>query len=130
MRERELTMSKRVFVTAMLGALVAAGSAYAAGDAEAGKEVFKKCALCHTIEPGKNKIGPSLAGVMDRQAGTAPNFNYSDAMKNFGHKWTPEELDTYLVDPRKIVPGTKMIFPGLKDAKDRQNVIAYLSTLK
>src|SRR6476661_7470390 len=58
-------MSKRVFVTAMLGMLVAAGSAYAAGDAAAGKEVFKKCALCHTTEAGKNKIGPSLAGVMD-----------------------------------------------------------------
>ncbi|HET7594940.1 MAG TPA: cytochrome c family protein [Stellaceae bacterium] len=123
-------MSKRVFVTVMLGTLVAAGSAYAAGDAAAGKEVFKKCALCHTTEAGKNKIGPSLAGVMDRDAGTAPNFSYSEAMKNFKHKWTPEELDTYLTDPRKVVPGTKMIFPGLKEEKDRQNVIAYLATLK
>ncbi|HEX9489296.1 MAG TPA: c-type cytochrome, partial [Stellaceae bacterium] len=87
-------------------------------------------ALCHTTEPGKNKIGPSLAGVMDREPGTAPNFNYSDAMKNFKHKWTLEELDIYLTDPRKLVPGTKMIFPGLKDEKDRQNVIAYLQTLK
>ncbi|HJT07371.1 MAG TPA: cytochrome c family protein [Stellaceae bacterium] len=123
-------MSKRVFVTAMLGMLVAAGSAYAAGDAAAGKEVFKKCALCHTTEAGKNKIGPSLAGVVGRESGTAPNFNYSDAMKNAHKKWTPEELDTYLTDPRKAVPGTKMIFPGLKDEKDRQNVIAYLETLK
>jgi cytochrome c len=122
-------MSKKVFVTAMLGVLIA-GSAYAAGDPEAGKEVFKKCALCHTTEAGKNKIGPSLAGLMDREAGTAPNFNYSEAMKNFKHKWTQEELDIYLTDPRKLVPGTKMIFPGLKDEKDRQNVIAYLQTLK
>ncbi len=121
---------KKVFVAAMLGMLVGAGSAHAAGDPEAGKEVFKKCALCHTTEPGKNKIGPSLAGVMDREPGTAPNFNYSDAMKNFKHKWTLEELDIYLTDPRKLVPGTKMIFPGLKDEKDRQNVIAYLQTLK
>lgn len=123
-------MSKRVFVTAMLGMLVAGGSAYAAGDAAAGKEVFKKCALCHTTEAGKNKIGPSLAGVVGRESGTAPNFNYSEAMKNSHKKWTPEELDTYLSDPRKEVPGTKMIFPGLKDEKDRQNVIAYLETLK
>ncbi len=123
-------MSKWVLFMAVLGTLVAAGSAYAAGDAAAGKEVFKKCALCHTTEAGKNKIGPSLAGVMDREAGTAPNFNYSDAMKNFKHKWTSEELDIYLTDPRKLVPGTKMIFPGLKDEKDRQNVIAYLETLK
>jgi cytochrome c len=123
-------MSKRVFVTAMLGMLVVAGAAHAAGDAEAGKEVFKKCSLCHATEAGKNKIGPSLAGVVGRDAGTAANFNYSDAMKNSKKKWTPEELDTYLADPRKEVPGTKMIFPGLKDEKDRQNVIAYLETLK
>src|SRR5690242_16986681 len=129
-RRRMLKMSKRVFVTAMLGMLVAAGSAYAAGDAAAGQEVFKKCALCHTTEAGKNKIGPSLAGVIGRESGTAPNFNYSDAMKNAKKKRTPEELDTYLTDPRKDVPGTKMIFPGLKDEKDRQNVIAYLDTLK
>jgi cytochrome c len=129
-RRRTLKMSKRVFVMAMLGMLVAAGSAYAAGDAAAGKQVFKKCALCHTAEPGKNKIGPSLAGVIGRESGTAPNYNYSEAMKNAHKKWTPEELDTYLTDPRKEVPGTKMIFPGLKDEKDRQNVIAYLETLK
>ncbi len=123
-------MSRKVFVTAALGLALAANTAYAAGDAEAGKQVFKQCALCHTTEPGKNKIGPSLAGVVGREAGTAPNFNYSEAMKNFKHKWTPEELNTYLEDPRKLVPGTKMIFAGLKKPEDRQNVIAYLETLK
>jgi cytochrome c len=123
-------MTKRVLITAAVAMLVGAGSAHAAGDAAAGKEIFKKCALCHTTEPGKNKIGPSLAGVVGRESGTAPNFNYSEAMKNFKHKWTPEELDTYLADPRKVVPGTKMIFPGLKDEQERQNVIAYLETLK
>jgi cytochrome c len=128
--KEDAQMSKRVFVMAMLGTLVAAGSAYAAGDAAAGKEIFKKCALCHTTEAGKNKIGPSLAGVVGRESGTAPNYSYSDAMKSAKKKWTPEELNTYLTDPRKEVPGTKMIFPGLKDEKDRQNVIAYLETLK
>ncbi len=123
-------MSRKVFVTAALGLALAANTAYAAGDAAAGTQVFKQCALCHTTEPGKNKIGPSLAGVVGREAGTAPNFNYSDAMKNFKHKWTPEELNTYLEDPRKLVPGTKMIFAGLKKPEDRQNVIAYLETLK
>lgn len=122
-------MSTKVLAAA-LGLTLAANAAYAAGDPEAGKQVFKQCALCHTTEPGKNKIGPSLAGVVGREAGTAPNFNYSDAMKNFKHKWTPEELHTYLEDPRKLVPGTKMIFPGLKNEKDRDNVIAYLETLK
>ncbi len=123
-------MSRKVFVTAALGLALAANTAYAAGDAEAGKQVFKQCALCHTTEAGKNKIGPSLAGIVGREAGTAPNFSYSDAMKNFKHKWTADELNTYLEDPRKLVPGTKMIFPGLKNEKDRDNVIAYLETLK
>src|SRR5258708_39654116 len=81
-------MSKRVLFMAVLGTLVAAGSAYAAGDAAAGKEVFKKCALCHTTEAGKNKIGPSLAGVMDCEAGTPPSLDYAGAVKNFKNKWT------------------------------------------
>src|SRR5260370_38877382 len=111
---------KKVFVAAMLGMLVGAGSAHAAGDPEAGKEVFKKCALCHTTEPGKNKIGPSLAGVMDRERGTAPNFNYSDAMKSFKHKWTLEELDFYLTNRRKLCRGPKRISPDSHDENDRQ----------
>ena len=105
-------------------------AAHAAGDADKGKQVFRQCALCHTNEAGKNKIGPSLFGVVGRKAGTVSNFSYSEAMKNFGKVWTPEELDTYLADPRKVVSGTKMIFPGLKKDTDRQNVIAYLETLK
>ena len=123
-------MSTKVLVTAALGMTLAANTAYATGDPEAGKQVFKQCALCHTTEAGKNKIGPSLFGVIGREAGSLPNYNYSDAMKNFKQKWTPELLHTYLEDPRKLVPGTKMIFPGLKKPEDRDNVIAYLETLK
>ena len=106
-----------------------AGSA-AAADIEAGKTIFKKCALCHTAEFGKNKIGPSLFGIVGRPSASLANYNYSDAMKSFKHTWTPEELDTYLTDPHAVVPGTKMIFPGLKDKTDRGNLIAYLETLK
>jgi cytochrome c len=123
-------MATRISLIAAAALLLATTSSYAAGDAEAGKTVFKKCGLCHNIEPGKNKIGPSLFGVVGRESGSAPNFNYSEAMKNFKHQWTPQELDTYLADPRQVVPGTKMIFPGLKDEKERQDVIAYLETLK
>jgi len=123
------SMATRIFLAAGV-ALLAANPSYAAGDAEAGKVVFKKCALCHTTEAGKNKIGPSLFGVVGREFATAPNFTYSDAMKTHKHPWTPGELDTYLSDPRKLVPGTKMIFPGLKDEKERQDVITYLETLK
>lgn len=101
-----------------------------AADIEAGKTDFKKCALCHTTEAGKNKIGPSLFGVVGRKAGTLDNFNYSEAMKKYDHTWDPETLNTYLADPRAVVPGTKMIFPGIKDEKERQDVIAYLETLK
>jgi cytochrome c len=108
----------------------AAAAPGAAGDIEAGKADFKKCALCHTTEAGKNKIGPSLFGVVGRKSASLENFNYSEAMKEFGHTWDPATLDTYLADPRKTVPGTKMIFPGIKDEKERQDVIGYLETLK
>jgi cytochrome c len=110
-------------------AAMPAGSA-AAGDVEAGKTAFKKCALCHTAEAGKNKIGPSLFGIVGRKSATVENFNYSEAMKKFDHTWDEETLDTYLADPRATVPETKMIFPGIKDKAERDNVIAYLETLK
>jgi cytochrome c len=110
-------------------AAMAASSAVAA-DVEAGKTEFKKCALCHTTEAGKNKIGPSLFGIVGRKSATLDNFNYSEAMKKFDHVWDEETLDKYLADPRGTVPGTKMIFPGIKDKTERDDVIAYLETLK
>ena len=106
-----------------------AGSAGAA-DVEAGKTAFKKCALCHTTEAGKNKIGPSLFGIVGRKSATLENFSYSEAMKKFDHTWDEGTLDEYLADPRGTVPGTKMIFPGIKDKAERDDVIAYLETLK
>ena len=110
-------------------AAMSAGSA-AAADVEAGKTAFKKCALCHTAEAGKNKIGPSLFGIVGRKSATVENFNYSEAMKKFDHTWDEATLDTYLADPRGTVPETKMIFPGIKDKAERDDVIAYLETLK
>jgi cytochrome c len=114
-----------------LGSLVAmaAGPAVAA-DVEAGKTAFKKCALCHTTDAGKNKIGPSLFGIVGRKSATVENFNYSEGMKKFDHTWDEETLDEYLADPRGMVPGTKMIFPGIKEKTERDDVIAYLETLK
>ncbi len=105
------------------------GSA-AAADIEAGKVTFKKCALCHTNEPGRNKVGPSLFGIVGRKSASLTSYNYSDAMKNFNRTWTAGTLDTYLTDPQAMVPGTKMIFPGIKDKTERENLIAYLETLK
>ena len=110
--------------------LQVAPCAVLAADVEAGKTAFKKCALCHTTEAGKNKIGPSLFGVVGRQSGGLENFNYSEGMKKFEHTWDEQTLDLYLTDPRGTVPGTKMIFPGIKDKAERDDVIAYLETLK
>ena len=110
-------------------AAMAASSAVAA-EVDAGKTEFKNSAMCHTTEAGKNKIGPSLFGIVGRKSATLDNFNYSEAMKKFDHVWDEETLDKYLADPRGTVPGTKMIFPGIKDKTERDDVIAYLETLK
>lgn len=106
----------------------ASGAALADGDAEAGKKVFNKCKVCHALEAGVNKVGPSLAGVVGRPAGTVEGFNYSDAMKSAGITWDAATLDEYLADPKGFIPGNKMAFVGLKKEKERQDVIAYLQS--
>lgn len=96
------------------------------GDAAKGETVFAACKTCHLIEEGKNGVGPSLYGVVGREAGSVAGFNYSDANANSGVTWTPEVLFEYLEAPREFMPGTRMAFPGLKDPQDRADVIAYL----
>jgi cytochrome c len=98
------------------------------GDAAKGKIIFMQCQACHSNEPGVNKIGPSLAGVVGRKAGQIPGFQYSDANKSSGITWTPEKLFQYLENPQRVVPGTKMTFAGLPKAQDRADVIAYLKS--
>jgi cytochrome c len=98
-----------------------------AQDAAAGEKDFLVCRACHEIGPGaKIAVGPVLNGVVGRKAGAYPGYAYSDANKESGIVWTPEELDKYLTSPQKVVPHTKMIFPGLKDDQKRKDVIAYL----
>lgn len=104
--------------------------AHAAGDAAAGAAVFKRCAICHSVEPGKKTaMGPNLFGVAGRKAGTGA-FNYSPAMKGSGIVWTPDKLDAFLQKPAATIKGTRMAFAGLPKPEDRANVIAYLATRK
>jgi len=100
-----------------------------AQDAAAGEKVFTKCKVCHVADADTNKIGPSLHGVIGRTAGTHPDFKYSEAMIAAGAsgvKWDEPTLTTYLHDPKAMIKGTKMVFPGLKKDEDVANVIAYL----
>lgn len=115
-------------------ALIWSAGAYAAGDAEHGKTVFNQCKICHAVGPGaKAGVGPEQNGVVGSKAGARPGYNYSPAMKEAGEKglvWTPENLEKFIANPKAVVPGTKMVFPGLKNEKDREDVIAYLETQK
>ena len=115
-----------VLSAAMVGL---AGTAYAEGDVANGEKVYKKCKACHATEAGKNKVGPTLAGLIGRQAGTMDGFKFSKAMIAYGEGgivWDEENLVTYLEKPRKIVKGTKMAFAGLKKEQDRRDVVAYI----
>jgi nitrite reductase (NO-forming) len=103
-----------------------AAAAAIGGDATAGRQVYKKCQACHSLEPGKNALGPSLAGIVGKKSGEVPNYNYSAAMKAADIVWDAATLDAYLLDPQKVVPQNKMPFPGLKTANERKDVIAYL----
>jgi len=102
-----------------------------AQDVEAGESSFKKCMPCHDIgEDAKNKVGPELNGLDGRKAGTAEGFNYSDANKNSGITWSEATFKEYIKDPRAKVPGTKMIFPGVKNEKEVNNLWAFVSQFK
>ena len=91
-----------------------------------GKRVFNKCKACHSLKAGKNKLGPSLAKLMGRQAGTVKNFRYSKAMKKSGIIWNEKTLDQFMAKPKKFIKGTKMAFRGLKKKSQRDDLIAYL----
>jgi cytochrome c len=115
----------------MKAAQAALPAPYNTADLANGEAKFALCASCHTITPGgPNMTGPNLHGVVGHQAGHHPDFNYSDALKQSGFTWDAATLDKWLTDPRADVPGTKMSFVGLKDEKDRTDVIAYLMVNK
>jgi cytochrome c len=108
-------------------ALATLPAPYNTADLANGESKFALCSACHTLPQGApNMTGPNLHGVFGRKAGTSPGYTYSDPLKATGWTWDAAHIDTWITDPKVAVPGTKMTFVGLKDPKDRTDVIAYL----
>lgn len=122
---------KKILFTAALVALVASPS-FGASLADKGEKVFKKCKACHAVgENAANKVGPELNNLFGRTAGGADGYNYDKAMTEAGQGgliWTPETFAEFIKDPKGVVKGTKMGFPGLKKEKDVEAITAYLMT--
>ncbi|NIJ08504.1 cytochrome c [Sphingomonas vulcanisoli] len=96
-----------------------------------GKQLFLQCQACHTIAPGApNAVGPNLSGVVGAKAASRPGYAYSPALSASGLNWNATSLDAFIKRPSQAVPGTKMTFGGIADAKARGDIIAYLATLK
>jgi cytochrome c len=116
--------SRLIAGTALASALATTAVAQ---DVTAGEKTFNVCRACHEIGDGaKNEVGPVLNGVVGRKSGSYPGYNYSDANRNSGLIWDEATLQEYLKNPKAKVPGTKMLFPGLKRDDDILNVIAFL----
>jgi cytochrome c len=116
---------------AQLKAMVATLPApFNGGDLTNGELKFNQCRACHTPEQGgPNMVGPNLWGVFGRKAGTEAGFNYSDGLKASGITWDAPMIDKWITDPHAVVPDTRMSFMGIKDPKDRIDVVAYLKTV-
>jgi cytochrome c len=107
---------------------IAAASSARAQDIAAGETSFHKCMACHSVGEGaKNKVGPELNGLDGRKSGTAAGFSYSDANKNSGITWSKDQFLDYIKDPKAKIPGTKMIFAGIKNEKEAGDLWAYLA---
>ena len=123
---------KKLVKTALLGAFIVAGSApsFAEGDVKKGERVFKKCKACHSMVAGKRSLGPTLAGVIGREAGTLEGYKYSKAMAASDVVWSDETIAEYLKKPRAFIKGTKMTFPGIKGSKADEQIADLLAYIK
>ena len=125
-RQRKCRMRRSAIVALLL---LGPTSALAA-DPAAGQKIFQtQCGICHAVEAGQNRIGPTLFGVVGRRSGSVPGFNYTADHKKLDVTWDAATLDKYLANPRVMVPDTSMIYAGLKDAAERADLVAYLATL-
>lgn len=104
--------------------------AASATTADARPAAFAQCAACHAVAPGKHGVGPSLAGIYGTKASDVAGYAFSDAMKASNITWDEANLDAWLTNPAKLIPGTKMVYAGMGDAADRKAVIDYIKTLK
>jgi cytochrome c len=124
-------MSARIRTINLVSALIVLGlevPAAAAGSAARGKEVFQRCALCHSVAEGENGVGPSLHGLFGRKAGTVPDYNFSKAMRNSGIVWNEAALRKFLADPQAAVPGTKMESGAVDNPAAVDDLLAYLKS--
>jgi cytochrome c len=117
-------LNRTAFITAVAALAVAATGADAQ-DGKRGEKLFGECAACHSLKPEANGVGPDLHGVFGRVAGSG-DFRYSPALKRSGITWTAQTLDAFIADPQAAVPGNRMPFSGLPDAKARADLIQYL----
>ena len=125
----ETSLGSKLMKSILTAAVVLAAMAQSAQaqDLAAGEQSFKKCFPCHSVGEGaKNKVGPELNGIDGRKSGTAAAYSYSDANKNSGITWNEAVFKEYIKDPRAKIPGTKMIFPGIKNEKEAGDLWAYL----
>ena len=121
-------MKRSILVVLMLSASLFAQADEIVGDADAGKAQFTRlCGGCHKVGPdARSSFGPQLNGLIGRKAGSSEDYQYSDAMRNAGFVWTPEQFSAYIEDPSDVVPGTRMIFWGLSNKQKIADLLAYL----
>jgi len=112
-------------------ALVLIAANAEAGDANRGKVTFGQCSGCHTVVANtRDSMGPNLFGIVGHKVGARPGYGYSDEMKNAGFTWTHEKLKAFVMDPESVVPHSNMMFTGIKNPTQAEDVVAYLETLK
>jgi cytochrome c len=121
---------RAIFSTIFMCSALLSGAAAAEGDAARGASLFRHCAACHSVEPGRHMTGPSLADLWGKKAGATKSFlRYSDALLESDVIWNEKTLDAWLKNPREFIPGNEMAFPGIADAQARADLIAYLKSV-